>query len=118
MANASIDQTEWGDFMRRSNVLMLIAALMLPATATYGKPLTFTATLTQALEVPPTGSPATGSATITLDPTANTLRVQVTFSGLTSNTIMAHIHCCLPSLFQTGTNVGSPPRSLHFPGSP
>ena len=80
--------------MRRDKVLMLIAALMLPAAGTYAKPTTFTANLTPALEVPPTASTATGSATVTLDPAANTLRVQVTFTGLTSPTIMAHIHCC------------------------
>jgi hypothetical protein len=81
--------------MRPYKLLMLMAALMVPAAGTYAKPTTFVTTLTQANEVPPTGSTATGSATVTLDPAANTLRVQVTFSGLGSNTIMAHIHCCL-----------------------
>src|SRR6516225_2827875 len=88
--------------MRRDKVLMVIAALMLPAAATYAKPITFTANLTQALEVPPTASTATGSATIVLDPAASTLRVHVTFSGLTSGTTASHIHCCLDSLFETG----------------
>ena len=32
-----------------------------------------------------------------LDPVAQTLQVAATFSGLTSNTVAAHIHCCLPS---------------------
>ena len=105
--------------MRRNHVLMLIAALMLPAAAAYAKPVTFTASpLTQALEVPPTGSTATGSATIVLDPTANTLAVHVTFSGLTSNTIMAHIHCCLASPFVTGVNVGVATTVPAFPGFP
>ena len=36
----------------------------------------------------------------TLDPTAQTLQVNATFSGLTSNDTMAHIHCCAPP----GTN--------------
>src|SRR6516162_6912408 len=105
------------DFMRRSKMLMLMAALMLPAAGTYAKPTTFTANLTPALEIPPTASTATGSATITLDPAANTLRVQVTFSGLTSNTVMAHIHCCLASLF-TNANVGVATTVLAFPGFP
>jgi hypothetical protein len=105
--------------MRRNQMLMLIAALMLPAVAAYAKPMTFTASpLTQALEVPPTGSTATGSATIVLDPTANTLAVHVTFNGLTSNTIMAHIHCCLASPFATGVNVGVATTVPAFPGFP
>src|SRR6516165_4293957 len=108
--------------MRRDTALMLLAALMLPAVPAYAKPMTFTANLTQALEVPPTGSSATGSATITLDATAGTLRVQVTFGGLTSNTMMAHIHCCLASLFSTGTaavaNVGVATTVPAFPGFP
>jgi hypothetical protein len=103
--------------MRRYKMLMLMAALMLPAAGTYAKPTTFTANLTQALEIPPTGSTATGSATITLDPAANTLRVQVTFSGLTSNTVMAHIHCCLASLF-ANANVGVATTVPAFPGFP
>jgi CHRD domain len=114
----SIDKTEGEDFMRRDHVLMLVAALMLPAAVAYAKPMTFTTTLTQALEVPPTGSPATGSATVVLDPTAQTLGVQVTFSGLTSNTIMAHIHCCLASLFVPGVNVGVATTVPAFPGFP
>src|SRR6516164_296947 len=105
------------DFMRRSKMLMLMAALMLPAAGTYAKPTTFTANLTPALEIPPTASTATGSATITLDPAANTLRVQVTFSGLTSNTVMGHIHCCLASLF-ANANVGVATTVPAFPGFP
>ena len=45
-------------------------------------------------ENPPNNSTATGFATVTLDTTTHRLRVAVTFSGLTSNTTMAHIHCC------------------------
>jgi len=32
-----------------------------------------------------------------LDPTANTLHIQVSFSGLTSGTTASHIHCCVPA---------------------
>ena len=64
--------------MRRDTALMLLAALMLPAVPAYAKPMTFTVNLTQALGVPATGSPATGSGTVVLDPTANTLGVHLT----------------------------------------
>src|SRR6516165_8734890 len=108
--------------MRRDTALMLLAALMLPAAAAYAKPMTFTVNLTQALEVPATGSPATGSGTVMLDPTANTLGVHLTFGGLTSNTIMAHIHCCLTFPFATGVaavaNVGVATTVPAFPGFP
>jgi len=104
--------------MRRDTALMLLAALMLPAAAAYAKPMTFTVNLTQALGVPATGSPATGSGTVVLDPTANTLGVHLTFGGLTSNTIMAHIHCCLASPFATGVNVGVATTVPAFPGFP
>jgi hypothetical protein len=47
-------------------------------------------------------SPGSGSATLTLDGVANTLRVQLSYSGLLSPTSNAHIHCCA----QPGTNAG------------
>ena len=75
-----------------SCALVLIAGLMLSTPAARAMPITFVADLTQALEVPPTGSPGTGSATIVLDTTANTMHVHVTFSGLTSGTTASHIH--------------------------
>ena len=75
-------------------LVMTVAALMLPAPAAYAAPMTFFADLSGANETPPTGSPGTGLATIVLDPVAQTLQVNATFSGLTSNTTAAHIHCC------------------------
>jgi len=74
-----------------SPALVLMGALMLQAPAAHAIPMTFVANLTQANEVPPTGSPATGLATVILDPTAQTIQINATFSGLTSNDIMAHI---------------------------
>ena len=103
--------------MRRYKMLRLMAALMLPAAGTYATPTTFTANLTPAQEIPPTASTATGSATITLDPAANTLRVQVTFSGLSSVTTASHIHCCLASLF-ANANVMVATTTPTFPGFP
>jgi CHRD domain-containing protein len=104
--------------MRRDKVLMLMAALMLPAAAAYAKPTTFTVSLTPGLEVPPATSTATGSATIVLDSAASTLSVHVTFSGLTSGTTASHIHCCLSFQFQTGNNVIVATTTPTFPGFP
>ena len=61
----------------------------------------YVATLTGGSEVPPTGSPATGNALLTLN--GNLLQVSVSFSGLTGGSASAaHIHCCTPP----GTNTG------------
>jgi hypothetical protein len=41
-----------------------------------------------------TASPATGSAVLTLDDVANTLNVNMSYSGLLDVVTNAHIHCC------------------------
>jgi hypothetical protein len=101
-----------------SLVSVLIAALMLPASATYATPITFEANLTGALEVPPTGSPATGTATVVLDLGANTMEVDITFSGLLGFTTASHVHCCLDSPFATGVNVMVATTTPTFTGFP
>ena len=95
-------------------VLAVATALMLLVPAAYAIPVTFVANLTGANEVPPVPSPGTGFAAVVLDPTAQTLQVNATFSGLTSNTNAAHIHCCAP----LGTNAGVATTVPAFPGFP
>ena len=94
--------------------LVIATALMLPAQATYAVPMTFAGNLTGAHEVPPVPSLGTGLATVVLDPTAHTIQVNATFSGLTSNDVAAHIHCCAP----LGTNAGVATTVPAFPGFP
>src|SRR5216683_4001439 len=94
--------------------LAIATALMLPVPAAYAIPITFVGSLTGANEVPPVPSPGTGLATVVLDSTAQTLQVNVTFSGLTSNDNAAHIHCCAP----LGTNAGVATTVPAFPGFP
>jgi len=94
--------------------LVIAAALTLPVPAAYAIPITFVANLTGANEVLPVASPGTGFAAVVLDPTAQTLQVNATFSGLTSNTSAAHIHCCAP----LGTNAGVATTVPAFPGFP
>ena len=43
-------------------------------------------------EAPPNNSPGTGKALVTIDAAANTMRVQVTFSGLLAGVTACHIH--------------------------
>ncbi len=71
--------------------LALLAALPAPAEATIVRMF---AELTPGQEVPALSVPSQGSglAEITVDTDANTLTYHVTFSGLTSAEIGAHIH--------------------------
>jgi len=91
-----------------------IATLMLSASASYAIPLTFVGHLAAGNEVPPVASSGTGLAIVVLDPTAQTIQINVTFSGLTSNDVAAHIHCCAP----LGTNAGVATAIPAFPGFP
>ena len=99
---------------RTAIVLAVATALMLLVPAAYAIPVTFVGNLTGANEVPPVPSSATGLATVVLDAAAQTLQINATFSGLTSNTNAAHIHCCAP----LGTNAGVATTVPAFPGFP
>jgi hypothetical protein len=79
-------------------------------------PMSFDAVLAGSTEVPPTGSPGTGFAFVTIDPVANTLAVSVTFSGLTGTTTASHIHCC--TLSPGVGNAGVATTTPTFPGFP
>src|SRR3954454_13846608 len=94
--------------------LLGLAALALQPTTARAAPMTFVGNLRGANEVPSVPTPATGTATVVLDPTAQTLQVNAAFSGLTSNDTAAHIHCCAP----LGTNVGVATTVPAFPGFP
>ena len=76
--------------------------------------ITFTANLSGANEVPPNGSPATGTADLTLDDVADTLLVSLTFSGLTAPDTAGHIHCCAAA----GTNSAVQIPFTGVPGFP
>ena len=95
---------------------MMAAALMLPVPAAFADTiLQFTAILSAAQENNPADtSPGTGNVLVTLNLTAQTLQINATFSGLTSNDTMAHIHCCAP----LGTNAGVATTVPAFPGFP
>ena len=94
--------------------LAIATALTLPAPAVHAVPISFFANLSGANEVPPVVSPGTGFGLVVLDPDAHTLELDVTFSGLTSNTTAAHIHCCQP----LGTNAGVATTLPAFQGFP
>ena len=77
--------------MRTSGLLTLVMmlALALPAGAAI---IPLTATIDGLQETPPNASPASGSATMSLDTDTNTLNMTCTFSGLVAPQTAAHIH--------------------------
>jgi len=97
-----------------SLALLLTAAALFQVPAAMAIPMTFVGNLNGANEVPVVNTPGTGFTTVILDPTAQTLQVNVTFSGLTSLTTAAHIHCCAP----LGTNAMVATTVPAFPGFP
>jgi len=97
---------------------LAFGAVTVLATSTASAiPITFEANLSGANENPATGSAGTGTTFVTIDEALNTMRVQVTFSGLTGNTTASHIHCCEAA---PGLNANIPvatrtPTFLNFP---
>src|SRR5262245_8041618 len=97
--------------------ILLVAIALLYASAAQAIPITLTTALSPSNEIPPVASAGTGQATVTVDPVAQTLQLNVTFSGLTSPDTAAHIHCCLPSPFAP-MNAGVATTVPAFPGFP
>src|SRR5262249_29264346 len=76
--------------------------------------LRFPVTLSGANENPANGSLATGSGIVEFETLTHQLHVNVVFSGLTSGTTMAHIHCCIAP----PGNIGVATTVPTFPGFP
>jgi len=90
--------------------------VVLTAASAFGASFTFAAHLSGATEQPPTGSPGTGLAIVTFDDLANTMRVQVSFSGLLAGTTASHVHCCTSLPFTGNTGVATElPSFTGFP---
>jgi hypothetical protein len=94
---------------------IVAAALMLAANAT-AAPIEYVANLSGPKESPPNASPGTGFVTATFDLATHTLDLHVTFSGLTSPTIAAHIHAPTPNPFSGVAGVATQvPFFIGFP---
>ena len=100
----------------KTKVLGLIAICTIAATS-FAAPMTseaatliYDASLSGPAESPPNASPGTGFAEITIDDVANTMRVEVSFSGLLGTTTASHIHCCtaLPGSGTAGVATTTP----------
>ena len=73
----------------------MAAVLVLGVSSAGAATLNFSALLSGPSENPPNISIGIGTAVVTWDTTAQTMRVQVTFTGLSGNTTASHIHCCV-----------------------
>ena len=92
----------------------LLGVFLTSAMAVHAGIIVYGASLVGSQEVPPTGSPGTGAALVTIDTVMQTLSVNVTFSGLGSGTTASHIHCCAP----LGVNAMVATTTPTFPGFP
>jgi hypothetical protein len=86
------------------------------AQASFASVIMYRADLSGPAESPPNASPGTGLATVTIDTVANTMEVQVQFTGLLGTTSASHIHCCT-SVPDTGT-AGVATQTPTFSGFP
>lgn len=93
-------------------VPILAALVFLPAS--HAAILSFETSLAGTNEVPANASPGTGTATVQIDTVLRTLRLDMSFIGLTGLTTASHIHCCaLP-----GTNAIVATQLPTFSGFP
>src|SRR5207237_5034708 len=82
-----------GTPMTRLFGLIVLAVAMLGLTRqSHAAPIVYFAILDGPSESPPNASPGTGFAEVDFDLAANSMRVQVTFSGLLGTTTASHIH--------------------------
>jgi uncharacterized protein with beta-barrel porin domain len=98
-------------------LLGVAAAAIAPAEVALAAPQAFVGFLLPSNESPPTNSSGSGTAIVILDPAANTMRVSVVFSGLTSGVTASHIHCCQATP-GANANIGVATTTPTFTGFP
>ena len=100
------------------SALFVAAAAMFAGPTAQAIPLTFEADLNSANENNPLNhSTGTGTAFVILDPALNSMRVEISFSGLTGTTTASHIHCC-EATPGANANVMVATTTPTFPGFP
>ncbi len=77
---------------RRSLLALVPVAWAGSMTAAMAASMTFSVPLTGAQQVPPVTTSGSGTANLTYDPATRRLRWSVSFSGLSGEATMAHIH--------------------------
>jgi CHRD domain len=90
--------------------------IAIPTTACADTISTYDTPLSAASESPAVASTAVGFAIVTINTTNQTIEVNVTFSGLTSGNIAAHIQCCTSTAGSGNSGVASvTPTFTGFP---
>lgn len=92
--------------MKSAVALLASLALIVTSGAASAATIVYTTVHSGADENPPNTSTGTGAGTVTVDTIAQTLRFEAAWSGLTSNTIDLHLHCCSPSTMNAGVAIG------------
>lgn len=95
--------------------LAILALALCTAVSASAAPIRFYAQLDGPSEVPTNTSPGIGRAVVTIDKTANTMRVRTSFEGLIGDVTVAHIHLSATPFAGTG-GVATPTPT--FPGFP
>jgi MYXO-CTERM domain-containing protein len=98
----------------QAKALAVLWSLTGLAGLNYGAVISYSALLSPANENPPTASTATGSTTVSFDTVTQLLSLNIAFSGLSSPTTAAHIHCCVVPPGNAGVATVLPA----FPGFP
>ena len=90
----------------------ILVAAVLAAVTPGAHALLYVSVLSGGAEVPPVTTTGTGTANLDFDIPTNTMKVDITFSGLVSDSTVAHIHCCTAPAAGVATAVPT------FPGFP
>lgn len=81
--------------MSRWRTLFVASSAALAGFAADARAQIFRVTASGSQEIPANASPGTGTAIVTLNPVTHEMRLVGSFTGLTANTTVAHIHCCV-----------------------
>jgi hypothetical protein len=95
-----------------AGAMIALAAAAMPASALT---VVYQALLTGPSESPANGSAGLGVGLVTIDDVLNTMRVQVTFAGLTGLVTASHIHCCTVAPSTTAGVATVTPTFTGFP---
>jgi len=97
-------------FMNTPFRSIVASMLVLSAPLASASVISYSSSLSGAAEAPANASPGTGTATLLVDTLANTMTLDVFFSGLIGTTTAAHIHCCtaLPASGTAGVATQTP----------
>ena len=89
---------------------LFLAAILGVSQTSHAAFLQYFATLNGPSESPANNSPGVGTALVDVDSILNTMRVRVTFNGLTANATNAHIHAAtaVPGVGTAGVATTTP----------